>query len=1253
MQIVRLRIDDSRRIQPVQHNKIYKYMWSQEKVVRTWSEEHMLLKAASSWARRERDARQDGVSCQLVKRGINECNESLHELIGVCSVNNHVCLEMQWRRKRRILYVIGSAHHALLVKQYREDGVCSNNEDELEGDRDSTSPTASRSGASGLQRASRASPRGAGSYNYSYSYRHRLSYHHHHQQQLHTTNEGPQHQTPVSAAEKRTFNEEEYTKITTPRQDVLFKKGYLGRKRLPTASASAPAAESTAVSVPDAATPVMSEGGVAAAADDPNDAEAMETPFVYATNGGGYVDQPGGLYFVNGSGYELYDPYSGNVTIVVGPAPHFGGPGGGPPVLAAVPCQPLPLQPLEWFNPAFLPYVSAPCHNGLASARDRRKRYSTDSQNCSPQSSESTEPPGSPPQECEHAQSSQPAAATAAYVYPGYMFGPPVYNVNGVTLQGAPTQAPSCEVAGSSKRRKKKRRKRRRRGGAEDGCSEESSSDEKELEEPMSVTSQESSSQEIEFDSKESINCGGQTLTPADDGNSQATEGQNSAFDSQTPLLFDLQKETKEDISSDRKNCNSKETSDDAEENFSTELLKDIKGSENFILHLSTEENGFLPCPVAADDNKDRFADAVATFLPEVKIENGTESVVQCNGGSSKVDESTKVNKQKKSGKQHKKNVKAKEVKPKRPTKLSNSDAVQKKCNKNKEANCTSITIEENHREKEVAWISNMECKTASDIMNDCEARIFEKTKSNESTPEKKLPGASSISLRPDGPRFETRTLTPSQLKCTTDILDSITEALIKVPTLCEPKDQKALIGGSVVHACKLSPSSCSRKHTAFDLKDAAVVEEGTTTHESEELSSSTDDRRKMDDEVKYTENEMMDVKSIPPDKCTPSISGPSRHFSEQQEFLSPGSVKDINVKLYADALSKILVCEAIHEASKKKCTLPITEAVTRWLRSQSPEVLSCPSAEDESESDVSLDERGGDEKEMTGQKNVLCNPLPAPSLEDYDSRRGCSDVAGRRVALFENDSVYGNDDNNEIAASSLTSGNQNKSYCSLDTYVIKSFSSNIQSGCTKKKSILHSNGVGSIAKDCKPEFGIATAEIRMNSSFKLGEKKNMEKKKDEEEEEEDDFSFTSDETLECEWDHWDCSPEKPVSLKNLAKNPNPIDEGPAKSSEDYCSQNYDPAISVAKYYSLGTRPETENDCSEDETDALKHFRHEFEDEKYRNLEIYKSHYGEGGPSVCFEYENVRNMHERNSFVISRLKGAGPFPCGGICCILQ
>ncbi|XP_021922932.1 uncharacterized protein LOC110831348 isoform X2 [Zootermopsis nevadensis] len=441
---------------------------------------------------------------------------------------------MQWRRKRRVLYVIGSAHHALLIKQYREDGcngVCSNNEDEADGDRDSASPLNNSSAAtscapaSSQQRMPRTKPSSTSPRGSSYSYRHRSYY----QQPCDSSQ-------PLVTTEKKTFNEE-YTKITTPRQDVLFKKGYLGRKR-PTATS---AAETTANvnnsnTNHDYSAPDVANGNFNANATAEQNGEPMENDhttnsdmmspseddphYMYPANG--YVDQTGGpppgLYYINGSGYELFDPYSGNVTVVVGPAPHFGGPGGGPPVLAAVPCQPLPLQPLEWFNPAFLPYVTAPCHNGLASARDRRKRYSTDSQNCSPQSSESTEAPGSP-QECdmEATQASEPpgpAIYTQAptYVYPGYMFGPPMYNVNGVTLQGAPTQPPVCDITGSNKRRKKKKRRRRQRG-AEDCCSEESSSDEKELEEPVSVTSQESSSQEIESDSKQSTKLNNDSST--------------------------------------------------------------------------------------------------------------------------------------------------------------------------------------------------------------------------------------------------------------------------------------------------------------------------------------------------------------------------------------------------------------------------------------------------------------------------------------------------------------------------------------------------------------------------------------------------------------------------------------------------------------------------------------------------------------------------------------------------------------------
>lgn len=70
----------------------------------------------------------------------------------------------------------------------------------------------------------------------------------------------------------------------------------------------------------------------------------------------------------SGNACEVYDPYTGTVmTMVVGPPAHCPG----APVLAALPCQPLPLQPLEWAPPAPGPW----CYT-----YNRKKRYSTDSQ---------------------------------------------------------------------------------------------------------------------------------------------------------------------------------------------------------------------------------------------------------------------------------------------------------------------------------------------------------------------------------------------------------------------------------------------------------------------------------------------------------------------------------------------------------------------------------------------------------------------------------------------------------------------------------------------------------------------------------------------------------------------------------------------------------------------------------------------------------------------------------------------------------
>lgn len=74
------------------------------------------------------------------------------------------------------------------------------------------------------------------------------------------------------------------------------------------------------------------------------------------------------LMLSSGNACEVYDPYTGTVmTMVVGPPAHCPG----APVLAALPCQPLPLQPLEWAPPAPGPW----CYT-----YNRKKRYSTDSQ---------------------------------------------------------------------------------------------------------------------------------------------------------------------------------------------------------------------------------------------------------------------------------------------------------------------------------------------------------------------------------------------------------------------------------------------------------------------------------------------------------------------------------------------------------------------------------------------------------------------------------------------------------------------------------------------------------------------------------------------------------------------------------------------------------------------------------------------------------------------------------------------------------
>lgn len=256
------------------------------------------------------------------------------------------------------------------------------------------------------------------------------------------------------------------------------------------------------------------------------------------------------------------------------------------------------------------------------------------------------------------------------------------------------------------------------------------------------------------------------------------------------------------------------------------------------------------------------------------------------------------------------------------------------------------------------------------------------------------------------------------------------------------------------LHGCKHKLTEHSQVQ-GWDLEGGNITDESSgdsttssTTRESEEsvieLLSSThtnpDDRLKEDlssDEeeeiifrakVVHRKSEMVDVKSVPPDKPNAlSISGPclqnSKHISyEDKPRTFPRSQRgDVSLQyseMYAEELSKIIVSEAVSESSKKRMCLPITVAVTKWLRSQSPDVLALPQPEDDVESESSSGEQESDEsmadvtgnQQSTGQKNVFCNPLPVPLLEDRHcllvntdaNHNGDSNGTGRRVALNE-----------------------------------------------------------------------------------------------------------------------------------------------------------------------------------------------------------------------------------------------------------
>ncbi|XP_029156225.1 uncharacterized protein LOC114929006 isoform X2 [Nylanderia fulva] len=327
------------------------------------------------------------------------------------------------------------------------------------------------------------------------------------------------------------FNEEEYTRITTPRQDVLFKKGYLSRKKPWTGNASTSATPSTTES--QSASHSTADGSETTEDQQLLDRDSGTGEYPPMVEPGAQLGY--GTFYDHASGYYYEYP-----VMLVGPAPVPAQVG--PSVLATVPCGPVPLRPIEWINPAFVPKLANQpyClmdyqtnqstepvtiveeHNGMAvtaeASNSMWNESGTGSASCSGSVAEEIEEqaeevditeqntakeqlaeeqpleqlhleeqhlengvttvdPYLDPllmQEPMHVPHVMPAVPQP-YMYPGhYMFGPPLVNVNGVTIQGGPlvrTMDVTAMTMAYAKRKKKKKKKKQKRptlGNTED-----------------------------------------------------------------------------------------------------------------------------------------------------------------------------------------------------------------------------------------------------------------------------------------------------------------------------------------------------------------------------------------------------------------------------------------------------------------------------------------------------------------------------------------------------------------------------------------------------------------------------------------------------------------------------------------------------------------------------------------------------------------------------------------------------------------
>ncbi|XP_014478044.1 PREDICTED: uncharacterized protein LOC106746230 isoform X2 [Dinoponera quadriceps] len=343
------------------------------------------------------------------------------------------------------------------------------------------------------------------------------------------------------------FNEDEYTRITTPRQDVLFKKGYLSRKKPWTGNASTSATPSTTES--QSASHSTADGSETTEDQQLLDRDSGTGEYPPMVEPGAQLGY--GTFYDHASGYYYEYP-----VMLVGPAPVPAQVG--PNVLAAVPCGPVPLRPIEWINPAFVPKLANQpyClmdyqtsqstetativeeHNGTMVTETPNGTWNesgTGSASCSGSVAEEIEeqteemdnattmteqrqpkeqlveeqqhPEQQYQHHHEHLEGQQPhlenggvttavepyldplllqepppmhvshvvPAVPQPYMYPGhYMFGPPLVNVNGVTIQGGPlvrTMDVAAMTMACAKRRKKRKKRKQKRptlGNTED-----------------------------------------------------------------------------------------------------------------------------------------------------------------------------------------------------------------------------------------------------------------------------------------------------------------------------------------------------------------------------------------------------------------------------------------------------------------------------------------------------------------------------------------------------------------------------------------------------------------------------------------------------------------------------------------------------------------------------------------------------------------------------------------------------------------